>query len=180
MKSLSSALVLSLASAVIITAMPRSAAAQTCELGTTLFSVTKIVNGATFVGAPSSTMGVINPSLFASFRVHPNLAIEPQIGFMYLNDSGSSDHVVNYGGQFDYFVLGHKQASPYIFAAGSLIHIADADQLGKQYGGGIGYRFPLHQRLSFRIDGRYMHVHDGGNQVNVGLSIGGVLGPVDR
>lgn len=180
MKSPSSTLAVAVASAILLVATPRPAPAQTCELGTTLLQITKIVNGTTFVGAPTSTMGVINPSLFASFRVHPNLSVEPQVGFMYLSEEGASDHMINFGGQFNYFVLGHNQASPYVFAAASVMHLADENDLGKEYGGGVGYRFPFHQRVTFRVDGRYMHAHGGGNQINVGLSIGGILGPIDR
>ncbi len=47
----------------------------------------------------------------------------------------------------------------------------------KTVGGGLGVRMPVGDRLTFRLDGRYLHLtDDGGNQVAFTLSIGGVFG----
>ena len=155
------------------------------ELGTSLVSATVILdnNGGdnmTVIGVPSGgVFSLFNPSVYVSVFVHPHIAIEPQIGLVFLTSGGESEHVLNAAVQFDYFIKNTSVRSPYVFVTGGLLDSGD-DYTPKTVGGGAGFRIPVGDRLVFRVDGRYTHYTsdfgDGVNTVAFTVSIGGLFG----
>jgi hypothetical protein len=149
------------------------------EIGTTLMGVTIGTgdNDVKVFGVPSSSFGLLNPSVYASIFLGTRLAIEPQVGLIWAKSDGESMHIVHFAGQLDYFILGTEAASPYVFGSVGVVDVSQSDTTPKAVGGGAGYRMRVGDRLTFRIDGRVTHfTESGGNAVAFGLSIGGLLG----
>ena len=149
------------------------------EVGTSLTSAVVGFGdneGSTF-GVPSGGFGLANPGVYVSLFVAPRVAIEPQIGLVWLSGGGDSGHFLNVAGQVDYFVNGTTQRSLYVFAAGGIIDISGANTTPAALSGGLGYRIPVGDRLAFRIDGRLTHfTAQGGNQLAFTFSMGGMFG----
>ena len=165
--------------AVMLMAAPVRAAESALEIGTTLMGVTVGTgdNDVKVLGVPSSTFGVLNPSVYASIFLGTRLAIEPQVGLIWAKTGGDSMHILHAAGQIDYFVLGTEAASPYVFGTVGVVDVSGSDTTPKAVGGGAGYRMRVGDRLTFRVDGRVTHfTENGGNAVAFGLSIGGLLG----
>jgi len=138
-------------------------------------------NDLSTVGIPSGGFGVLNPGIYASIFFGTRAAIEPQLGLIWASSDGESQHILNFVGQFDYFVLGTGASSPYVFAAAGVVDISDLDYTPKSFGVGAGYRIPVGDRLTFRIDGRYTHFTgafegDDSDALGFTLSIGGIFG----
>ena len=152
------------------------------EIGASLLSSTIGLGdeGVSTLGMPSGGFGILNPGMYASLFIGTRVAIEPQVGFIWAHVSDESIHFLNFVGQFDYFFQGTGQPSLYAFAAAGLVSASGADYTPKSVGFGVGYRIPLGDRLTFRVDGRYTHYtgeFDGGGGDALGfmLSIGGVF-----
>ena len=153
-----------------------AAHADTIELGTTMAGVTFASEGTT-VGVPSSGFGFSTPGVFASFFVTPHVSLEPQATFVVVSSSGDSYHAVHGAGQGNYFLSGPDRSSPYLFGTGGIIHVSGSDISPKLIGAGAGYRVRVGDRLTFRFDGRALHMTDeGGNMLTLGVSIGGLFG----
>ena len=145
------------------------------SLATATFGLGHNNDGSTF-GIPSGGFGILQPGVYASFFIGPYVAIEPQVGLIWASISGHSEHIVNFVGQVDYFVTGADSNSAYIFGAAGVIDVSGSSTTPKSVGGGVGYRIVAGDRLTFRIDGRFAHLTEGGgNTLSFGLTIGGVF-----
>jgi len=130
------------------------------------------------IGVPSGGLGVLSPGVYASFFLGRHLAVEPQLGLVWISLDGDSAYLLNVVGQFDYFVRGTGGSSPYVFGAAGLVDSTDGDAV-TSLGLGAGYRLPVGDRLAFRVDGRYTHFlneFDGSDALTFTLSIGGLFG----
>jgi hypothetical protein len=126
---------------------------------------------------PSGGFFVLNPAVYTSFFVAPRLAIEPQVGFLWLSSGGHSDHLFNVTGQVDYFFRRNDVPSVYAFGAAGITDTSGPGQKPRSVGGGVGYRSPVGGRLTFRVDGRVTHFTEGGGKViALTASIGGLIG----
>lgn len=162
--------------AVLVGASPAVAQEPRVEIGTTLTSITVGLgdNDTTVVGIPSSSFGLLNPGVYASFFAGPNFSVEPQLGLIWASSGGESLHFLNAGAQVNYFPAGPHGL--YVFGTASIIDASEDSTNPKAVGGGAGYRIPVGDRLAFRLDGRYLHfTENGGNALAFGLSIGGVF-----
>lgn len=130
----------------------------------------------TIIGIPSATFGIFNPGVYASFFLGDHAAVEPQIGLLWASSGGHSNHVLTAAAQFDYFIAGTEVRSPYVFVAGGITDTSGSSETPKSIAAGAGFRLPVGDRLTFRLDGRYLHFTDeGGNALAFGLSIGGIF-----
>lgn len=172
--------ILSLAAALVAT-KPIAAQAQEprAEVGASLAGLVVGLGdneGSTF-GIPAGGFGILNPGVYASLFLGEHVAIEPQVGLFWASFGGDSEHIVNLVGQVDYFISGITQPSVYLFAAGGLVSSSGPGTTPKSVGGGLGYRMPLGDRLTFRLDGRVTHLTDnGGNMMAFTFSLGGLFG----
>jgi hypothetical protein len=169
--------IITMAATLLLSATTARAQEPRFELGTTLVGAAFGTgdNNTKVLGIPSSSFGFLNPGVYGSFFVGP-FALEPQISLIWIGDGGSN-HLVNVAGQVDYFMLGTRTASPYIFVSAGVIEVSDETVTPKSVSGGAGYRMRAGDRLTFRIDGRVTHLtDDGGNVAAFGLSIGGLFG----
>lgn len=133
------------------------------------------------VGIPSGGFGIFNPGMYASLFLGEHVAIEPQVGLIWASFDSESEHILNFVGQFDYFVRGTTKPSPYLFATAGVVNMSGEDYTPKSVGGGAGYRIPVGDRLTFRVDGRYTHFTsefegDEGDALAFTVSIGGIFG----
>jgi hypothetical protein len=134
-------------------------------------------NDVSTFGIPSAGFGLVTPGVYASLFLGSHFALEPQIGLIWISSDGESDHVLNFSGQANYYFRGLDVPSLYVFAAGGILDSSGDGDSPKTVGGGLGVRMPVGDRLTFRLDGRYLHLtDDGGDQVAFTLSIGGVFG----
>jgi hypothetical protein len=132
----------------------------------------------TTLGAPNGSF-FAPASVYASFFVTPRLALEPQLGVVYVSGGDSSFHIATFAGQVDYFFKGRERPSPYVFGRGSLITAGgegDSDT-SSSFGGGLGYRFPVGGRALLRLEGRFDHrlesdFDSGANIFSVAVSLG--------
>ena len=151
------------------------------EIGASLMSVTVGLDddGGTAVGVPSGVVPVLNPGVYASFFLGRYAAVEPQVGFVWASFDSESEHLLNFAGQFDYFFSGTDVPSPYVFGTAGLVDVSHEDYTPKSYGFGGGYRIPVGDRLTFRVDGRWVRYTsergDDGDTLTFGLSIGGIF-----
>jgi hypothetical protein len=180
MKSSQSINVLLTAAAVLAASASLARAAEPkVEIGASLASLTIGLgdnDGAVF-GVPSGGFGILNPGVYASIFVNPHVAVEPQLGLLWVREGGESEHIVNVAGQIDYFIRGISERSPYLFGAAGLLDVSGSGVTPKSVAGGVGYRVPLGGRLTIRMDGRVTHFTDeGGNSVSFTLAIGGLFG----
>jgi hypothetical protein len=133
----------------------------------------------TTFGVPSGGFGVLSPGVYASFFIGSHAAVEPQIGFVWASANDESQHLLNFTGQFDYFVSGTEVPSPYLFGSFGIVEISDEDYTPKSFGLGAGYRVPVGDRLTFRVDGRWVrYTADFGDDIDAlafTLSIGGIF-----
>ena len=128
-------------------------------------------------GIPSSGFGFFQPAVYAAVFLGPRVAIEPRVAFVWSRVSGRSSHALNLSGQLDYFIAGTSKASPYVFGAAGLVDVSGSRSTMQTVSGGVGYRVPLGDRLTMRIDGRMTHISDDqGNSVDISLSLGGLFG----
>jgi len=171
-----------IASALLASATPAFAQdARRVEVGASMASVIVNLpeggaNRSTIFGVPTAGLGVMNPAVYASLFVAPKVAIEPQLGMFSVWDSSSSHHAVVLFGHLNYFAGDEEKSSPFIFAGGGFINMTDESTI-KAIDGGAGYRVRVGDRLTFRVDGRYIHYFEGnGNAVAFTLSIGGLFG----
>ena len=167
------------AAAMLMHASVAPASAATIELGTTLAGITTTLedNNTTLFGIPSGSFSLLSPSVYASFFAGSKVAVEPQLGVIWMTTQGESTHLVNAAVQFDYFVQRSDGTSPYVFAAAGVIDMPTPSPTPKLFGGGAGYRLRVGDRLTFRVDGRLMHfTENDGDALMFNLSIGGLLG----
>lgn len=135
----------------------------------------------TVLGAPNGT--VFTPAaVYASFFVTPRLALEPQLGVVYVSGDDESFHIATFAGQVGYFFKGKERPSPYVFGRGSFTNAGGAgdSDTSSSFGGGLGYRFPLGGRALLRLEGRFDHrlegdFDSGANTFSVSLSLGMAL-----
>ena len=135
----------------------------------------------TMLGVPNTTF--FAPAVvYASFFVTPKLALEPQLGFLYVSEDDDSYHIATFAGQVDYFFKGKERPSPYVFGRGSFTNVGgdDDSDTSSSLGGGLGYRFPVGGRALLRIEGRFDHRFEqdfdpGANTFSVSLSLGMAL-----
>ncbi len=168
--------------AVIVVACASSASAQEAgaiEIGSSLVNLTVLSpehgNTQTLFGVPPGTFGILSPGVYASFFASSRVAVEPQLGLLVAHSDNATNHVLNFAGQIDYFI-NEAASSPYLFAGAGVIDVSGESTHPKTVDLGVGYRWRIGLRLTFRLDGRYMHVTDnGGNGVGFTLSIGGLM-----
>lgn len=152
------------------------------EVGATLVNAIVATDSSetlTTVGIPSGGFGILNPGVYASIFLGTRLAIEPQLGFVGYWADGDSGHVVNVVGQFDYFLLGTQGRSPYVFGTAGVIGTTGGETRNS-FGAGLGYRIPVGDRLTVRVDGRYTRLTaafdgDEGDTFGFSISIGGIF-----
>lgn len=175
--------VLFLAATLVVTTASLAHAQPRAEVGASLVSAVIELgdDGVSTLGIPSGGFGILNPGMYTSLFVGTRVAIEPQISFIWASFDGESEHIVNFVGQFDYFAWGTSQRSPYVFATAGVVNVSDADYTPKSVGFGAGYRVPVGDRLTFRVDGRYTHFTgefegDESDVLAFTLSIGGIFG----
>jgi hypothetical protein len=167
--------------AALMVAASTANAQPTAEIGASLMSVTFGLNdeGGTAFGVPSGVFGVLNPGVYASFFLGSHAAVEPQVGFIWASSDGESQHLLNFAGQFDYFFSGTDVPSPYVFGTAGLVDISREDYTPKSFGFGGGYRIPVGDRLTFRLDGRWVRYTsefgDDADTLTFALSIGGIF-----
>jgi hypothetical protein len=170
-------MVLATAMVLAMTAAPARAQSK-AELGASLANLTIGLgdNDFTTFGVPSSFFGLLSPGVYASFFVAPKISIDPKIGLVVISGNGNTEHVLNLGGQVNYFTKGTDVNSLYVFGDVGVISASDSDST-TTIGGGAGYRFLLGDRLTLRTDGRLTHYTDGGgNSISFTLSLGGLFG----
>lgn len=168
--------------AAALTAAASTAQAQpSAEIGASLMSATFGLGDedlSTF-GVPSGGFGILNPGVYASFFIGRYVAVEPQLGLVWASVDDESEYFLNFAGQFDYFFGGTELPSPYVFGSAGLVKISDNDYTPKSYGFGGGYRIPVGDRLTFRIDGRWIRYtgefDDDSDALAFTLSIGGIF-----
>jgi hypothetical protein len=164
---------------IAVSVAPARAADPTLEIGASLVTATvgQGKDSGSVFGVPSGGFGGINPGVYASIFVNKRVAIEPQLGFVWVTGQGHSAHVLNFGGQLNLFLREADGDSPYVFGGAGLIDTSDGSITPKFASVGGGYRIRAGGRLTFRLDGRFAHYTDGvGNTLIFGLSIGGLLG----
>jgi len=149
---------------------------QKFELGTSLASALIGVgnNQLSTFGLPTGAgIGAGSPGVYGSIFVGDRIAVEPQLAFIVVSAEGNTTSFLTVSGQVDYFVRGISKRSPYVFAAVGVSDVS-GDTPTKSISGGVGYRIPVGDRLTFRVDGRFMHFID--NAIVFGVSIGGLFG----
>jgi hypothetical protein len=128
-------------------------------------------------GVPSSSAGLLSPSVYASIFASSNISIEPQLGLLIVSSGQETSHVFNLTGQVNYFTDGRDESSPYLFAALGIVDVSNTGTTPKTIAGGVGYRKFLGDRLVLRGDARLEHFSDnGGTALVMTLSFGGVFG----
>lgn len=167
--------------AALIAAASTVHAQPSAEIGASLMSATFGLDdeGVTTFGVPSGGFGILNPGVYASFFIGNYVAVEPQVGFIWVSVDDESDHLLNFTGQFDYFVSGTGVSSPYLFGTVGVVNVSDEDYTPKSFGLGAGYRTPVGDRLTFRVDGRWVRYTsefgDDSDALAFTLSIGGIF-----
>jgi hypothetical protein len=169
---------------VAIACLPASAFAQTprVELGASLANAIIGIDDddtGTVFGVPSGGFGLMNPGVYGSFFVLPRLALEPQIGLVVASFGGETSHLVNVAGQVNYFFSDTSRAAMYVLGSAGVFDASGGGTNPKTVSAGVGYRMPVGQNLSFRLDGRYARFiidDDGSNTLAFTFSIGGILG----
>jgi hypothetical protein len=167
--------------AALIAAASAAQAQPTAEVGASLVSATFGLgdDDVTTFGVPSGGFGILNPGVYASFFIGSYAAVEPQLGFIWASGNGSSEHLLNFTGQFDYYFSGTEVPSPYVFGTAGLVDASEQDYTPKSYGFGGGYRIPVGGRLTFRVDGRWVRYTsqfgDDRDTLGFALSIGGIF-----
>jgi len=163
-----------------IVAAPAQAQDAKFEIGASLASLTFGVgeeNNVTTFGIPSSGLAFVNPGVYASIFLGPRVAIEPQVGLFVVSSEGDSYHVVNIAGQFDYFLKGSAESSPYVFGSVGVLEGSGSGPNPVSAGVGVGYRTRVGNTLTFRFDGKFTHLSDDrGDAFAFTVSIGGLLG----
>jgi hypothetical protein len=131
--------------------------AQQAEVGASLFGVTAILedDAGTTIGMPTSGVGLLTPGVYASFFLGSRMAVEPRFSFIAVfGDDGEFGHILNFTGQFDYFLRDIGGRAPYLFANGGVLE-EGGDVDIKTAGAGVGFRIPLGGRLVVRMEGQY-------------------------
>lgn len=127
-------------------------------------------------GVPSGGFTIVQPGVYASIFAGPYLAIEPQLGLIWVSSNGHSDHILDFVGQLDYFAAGTSVNSAYFFGAAGILDTSSSATSPKSLSAGLGYRIVAGDRLTFRVDGRITHLTEGGgNMLAFGLTIGGIF-----
>ena len=164
--------------------IPSVAHAQTpkVEIGASLASAVVGVgdnNGGTVFGIPSGGFGLMSPGVYASFFVLPRLAIEPQLGLIVASFDGDTSHLVNAVGQVNYFLSDVGRPAAYVLGSAGIIDVSGDSTNPKSLSVGLGYRIPVGENLSFRLDGRYTRfiIEDqSSNTIAFTFSLAGVFG----
>jgi hypothetical protein len=155
------------------------AAEPKVEVGGSLASATVSLEtgGGTTFGIPSGGFGIINPGVYASLFVAPKIAVEPQLGLIWVSSDGHSEHIVNFAGQVDYFVNGNGQTGPFVFGSAGVVDVSGSGTTPKSLSVGGGLRAVPGDGIVLRADARFTHITDnGGNMLSFTLSIGGLFG----
>ena len=164
--------------------MPSAARAQTpkVEIGASLASAVVALgesDGGTVFGIPSGGFGLTNPGVYASFFVLPRLAIEPQVGLVVASFDGDTSHLVNAVGQASFFLSDVGRPAAYVLGSAGIIDVSGGSTNPKSVSVGLGYRIPVGENLSFRLDGRYTRFiigDEGSNTIAFTFSLAGRFG----
>jgi hypothetical protein len=163
---------------VLVTGIAAPAAAQ-IEVGASLVNVTFLFedgDNATLFGIPSSPFGVFTPGVYASKFLTQKIAVEGNLGLAVISGEGETAHLLNLGGQVDWFMNGEAESSPYVFGGLGVLHATDAGSTAT-VSFGAGYRKLFGDRLTMRFIGRFTKItDDGGNIFDIGVTIGGIFG----
>ena len=151
------------------------------EIGASLAQIAVVIppsgGSGVIAGVPSATFNLISPSVYAAIFAGPKFAVEPQVGLIVFHGGGDNGHLLNFSGQFDYFVEGTKVSSPYVFGTVGVLSASGLGTTPATFGGGAGYRVRAGDRLVLRVSGSVNHfTSHGGNMVVFGVSIGGLFG----
>jgi len=163
---------------VLLTAVATPAMAQ-IEVGASLVNVAFLKpsfgDTTSTIGIPSSPFGILQPGVYFSAALTPKIAAEGNLGLALISGGGDSFHLLNLGGQVDYFTKGSKETSPYVFGGVGVVHATDSGSTAT-FSFGAGYRKVM-ERLTLRFLGRYTRItDDGGNMFDFGVTIGGLFG----
>lgn len=155
--------------------------AEEVEVGTSMVSVLFGMGGdnedLSAIGTPAAGFGILQPTLYGSFFVNARVSVEPQLGLVWVSQNGESVHFYHASVQGNYFLRGSSVRSPYVFGSLGVIDYTQSAENPKSLTFGGGYRIPVGGRLTFRVDGRFSHLTEGGgNTLNINLSIGGLFG----
>lgn len=129
------------------------------EIGVGLAGFSVISQGddtTTVVGVPNGGL-FSTPAVYGSFFVTPKLALEPQLGLLYLSGGEGSAHSATLTGQANYFFKGRQTPSPYLLGRGSLVNAGGGgdSETRFSFGAGLGYRVPVGDRAVLRFEGRF-------------------------
>lgn len=130
------------------------------------------------VGSTFTFLGM-SPGVFASFFVGSRLGVGPHVGLILVSSGNDSDHLLNVGGQVDFFLKPISQRSVYLLGAVGVLDMSDEDTTPKLLSAGVGYRVPIGDTLAVRVDGRFTRVilkDEGSNAVTFTVSLGGLFG----
>ncbi|HUG00522.1 MAG TPA: outer membrane beta-barrel protein [Longimicrobiales bacterium] len=178
-------IVLALSLAVALPAAP--ARAQSAEIGflsgLSVFTA-EGRDALTTFSAPGNGFVLPTGGLYATLFPTPNLAVEPQVGFLVLASGGATEWLGSFGGQVAYHTRGGAESSPYFGGNASWVRDVDEDN-NFTLGGVVGYRFLAPPGLGVRVEAGYRRWFTQGddgfdpvdfNQFAVSVGIGGLVG----
>ena len=138
----------------------------------------------TSFSAPGSGLVLPTGGMYATLFATPNVAVEPQVGFLVLSSGGNTEWLGSLGGQVAYHTRGGAQSSPYFGGNASWARDAGEDN-SFTLGGVVGYRAILPPGLGLRIEAGYRRWFTRGdgdfdpvdfNQFSVSVGVGGLVG----
>lgn len=138
----------------------------------------------TSFSAPGSGLLLPTGGMYATLFATPNVAVEPQVGFLVLSSGGETDWLGNFGAQVAYHTSGGSESSPYLGANASWARDLAEDN-NFTLGGVVGYRAILPPGLGLRVEAGYKRWFTGGdegfdpidfNQFTVSVGVGGLVG----
>ncbi len=125
------------------------------------------------LSGPSQTTFVIPKSVRAGVFLTPKWSIEPSLSLATASGDGGS--ATNW--DFRVGALYHFSKKPTRVGAGAYVRpflgiIGNKDDTKAGLGGGVGYKFRLHERLAARTEANLAHVFGDDGQTFMGLSVG--------
>lgn len=138
----------------------------------------------TSFSAPGGGLLLPTGGMYATLFATPNVAVEPQVGFLVLSSGGNTDWLGSFGGQVAYHTRGGAQSSPYVGGNASWVRDIDEDS-NFTLGGVVGYRVILPPGLGLRVEAGYRRWFTQGddgfdpvdfNQFTVSVGVGGLVG----
>lgn len=163
-----------LTTTILATLAGAPAIAQTAtklEVGTHLGGTIAFNGGTEFqFGIPGPTSFLAGPAMYVSIFATPSFMIEPQVAFSW--NSIVDDVLLNGTLQLGYLLTPAASTSAYFTVHGGWTTIYGQAESGL-FGGGLGVRFLIKDRLAIRTEARYRRWTCSGCDLNeLGLQIG--------